>query len=64
MTIVPLAFYFYQPKEKDTAPLSRPLKKLTTAYEKLLRKSIYRKKTVFAITALLLLSLIHILPAQ
>ena len=25
MTIVPLAFYFYQPKEKDTAPLSRPL---------------------------------------
>lgn len=55
MTIVPLAFYFYQPKEKDTAPLSRPLKKLTAAYEKLLRKSIYRKKTVFAITALLLI---------
>ena len=56
MTIVPLAFYFYQPKEKDTAPLSRPLKKLTAAYEKLLRKSIYRKKTVFAITALLLIA--------
>lgn len=56
MTIVPLAFYFYQPREKDTAPLSRPLKKLTAAYEKLLRKSIYRKKTVFAITALLLIA--------
>ena len=55
MTIVPLAFYFYQPKEKETAPLSRPLKKLTNAYEKLLRKSIYRKKTVFAITAILLI---------
>lgn len=54
MTIVPLAFYFYQPKEKETAPLSRPLKKLTAAYEKLLHKSIYRKKTVFAITIVLL----------
>lgn len=54
MTIVPLAFYFYQPKEKETAPLSRPLKRLTAAYEKMLHKSIYRKKTVFAITALLL----------
>lgn len=54
LTIVPLAYYYYRPVEKDRAPLTKFMKKLTVAYERFLRKSIYKKKTVFAVTILLL----------
>ena len=54
MTIVPLAYYFYRPTEKKTAPLLKLMEKLTALYGKFLRKSIYKKKTVVLLTALLL----------
>lgn len=54
MTIVPLAYYFYRPEEKKTAPLSKIMQKITNVYEKFIHKSIYKKKTVFLITIVLL----------
>ncbi|MGM9525718.1 MAG: efflux RND transporter permease subunit [Peptococcaceae bacterium] len=54
MTIVPLAYYFYRPVEKEHAPLSGVMRRVSAGYEKFLRKSIHKKKTVFLITLLLL----------
>lgn len=54
MTIVPLAYYFYRPTERKTAPLSKLMEKLAKAYGRFLHKSIYRKKTVVLVTIALL----------
>ena len=54
MTIVPLAYYFYRPVEKQNAPLSKVMQHVTKLYECFLRKSIHKKKTVIVITVLLL----------
>ena len=54
MTIVPLAYYFYRPVEKQNAPLSKVMQGITKLYEAFLRKSIHKKKTVIVITVLLL----------
>ena len=54
MTIVPLAYYFYRPTEKEKAPLSKLMQKITAVYGKFLRKSIYRKKTVVVAVVLML----------
>lgn len=54
MTIVPLAYYYYRPEEKSTAPLSKLVIRLNEGYRKFLSKAIYRKKTVFFITIILL----------
>lgn len=54
ITIVPLAYYFYRPTERKTAPLSKLMEKLAKAYGRFLHKSIYRKKTVVLVTIALL----------
>lgn len=63
MTIVPLCYTMYRPKEKDSAPLSEPVARLQDAYRKLMVKILPRKKTVM-FTTLGLLALSFLMASQ
>lgn len=54
ITIVPLCYTLYRPIEKTKAPLSRPIRRLQTAYRAALRVILPKKKTVVVVSVLLL----------
>lgn len=57
ITIVPLCYMLYRPKEKAKAPLSQPITRLQNAYRKVMKTILPKKKTVmFTSVALLLFS--------
>ena len=58
MTIVPLCYMMYRPREKQSAPLSRPVKLLQDGYRNIMEKLLPKKKTVmFTSLGLLVFSL-------
>ena len=54
MTVVPLAFSFYRPVEREKAIANKLLRKLEAKYEKTLRKILPHRKSVMTISVLLL----------
>lgn len=54
MTIIPLLFQKFKPQEKKELPVNKLLRKINSGYEKLLHKLLNKKKTVMAISVLLL----------
>lgn len=58
MTIVPLCYTIYRPKEKEHAPLTGPVTKLQDGYRKVMKKLLPKKKQViFTSIVLLVISL-------
>lgn len=58
MTIVPLCYTIYQPRERETAPLSGMVRGMQNGYRRIMKKLLTRKKTVmFTSVALLVLSI-------
>ena len=55
VAVVPLCYMLYRPKEKEKAPLSRPVERLQDTYRRVMRKILPRKKTVMGISAALLI---------
>lgn len=57
MTIVPLCYTIYRPKEKERAPLSAPVRVMQSAYRDIMKVLLPKKKTVmFTSIALLIFS--------
>ena len=57
MTIVPLCYTMYRPKEREHAPLSKPVELMQNGYRNIMVKLLPKKKTVmFTSIALLLFS--------
>ena len=56
MTIVPLCYTMYRPREKETAPLSGLVKKMQDGYRAIVRKLLPKKKTVMLGSVILLLA--------
>lgn len=54
MTIVPLCYTVYRPKEKDNAPMSGILVKMQDGYRNIMRVLLPKKKTVIAASVVLL----------
>ena len=54
LCIVPLLFTRVKPKERTDAPINRILDKIKNAYDKILRKLMYRKKTTLVTCVALL----------
>jgi len=54
MTIVPLCYTMYRPREKENAPMSVPVQKMQDGYRKLMKVLLPKKKTVIATSILLL----------
>ena len=54
LTVVPLCYIMYKPKEKESAPLSSPVARLQDAYRVWMRSILPRKKTVMGISVGLL----------
>lgn len=54
LTLIPLLFTRFRPTEKKDLPISRLLNKINAGYDRLLRKLLYKKKTVLAVSVLLL----------
>lgn len=63
MTIVPLCYTTYRPKEKENAPLSRPVEKLQNGYRSLMKVLLPKKKLVI-FTSIVLLILSFVLAGQ
>ncbi len=55
ITVVPLCYMLYKPKEKQKAPLNRPVQELQDSYRALMRKLLKKKKTVLATSVVLLI---------
>ncbi|MDO4325718.1 MAG: efflux RND transporter permease subunit [bacterium] len=53
MTIVPLCYAFYRPKEKES-PMSRPMKWLQNGYRHIMQSVLPKRKTVMVVSILLL----------
>lgn len=59
MTVVPLCYTMYRPKERETAPLSGAVRRMQDAYRNIMLKLLPKKKTVmFTTFALLLISFV------
>lgn len=56
ITVVPLCYMMYRPKERGNAPLSRPVVRMQDMYRRIMRVILPKKKTVMG-SALLLLVL-------
>lgn len=54
LTLIPLLFSKFKPREKKELPINRLLEKVNRGYDRLLRKILYKKKLVM-LTAVLLL---------
>lgn len=54
ISVVPLCYMLYRPKEKNTAPLSRPIARLQDSYRRIMKVVLPKKKTVMVISVLLL----------
>ncbi len=63
ITVVPLCYMIYRPKEKDAAPLSRPVEMLQNGYRRLMKVLLPKKKTVI-MTSVVLLILSFVLAGQ
>lgn len=55
LTLIPLLFSKFKPKEKKELPVNRLLGKINRGYDKLLRKLLYKKKLVMLAAVLLLI---------
>ena len=55
LSVVPLCYMLYRPKEKQNAPLSRPIVKMQDMYREMMRVILPKKKTVMGVSALLLM---------
>lgn len=55
ISVVPLCYMLYRPREKAKAPLSKPIVGLQNAYRSAMRVILPKKKTVMAVSILLLL---------
>lgn len=54
LMLVPLFFMIFKPVEKEGLMIDKLLKKVTDAYQVMMKKILYRKKTVLAVSALML----------
>ncbi|NLL79919.1 MAG: efflux RND transporter permease subunit [Clostridiales bacterium] len=54
LTLIPLLFSKFKPVEKKELPINKLLNKINHGYDKLLRKLLYKKKTVLVVAVLLL----------
>lgn len=54
ITIVPLCYMMYKPEEKEKAPLSGSITGLQKLYRRIMKKILPKKKTVMAVSVLLL----------
>jgi len=54
VAVVPLCYMLYRPKEKEKAPLSKPMVKLQDVYRSAMRVILPKKKTVIFVSLLLL----------
>ncbi|MEG1847923.1 MAG: efflux RND transporter permease subunit [Lachnospiraceae bacterium] len=55
LTLIPLFFMKFHPREKKELWVNRLLERLSQGYEKVLKKILYRKKTALVVSVLLLL---------
>lgn len=55
ITVVPLCYMIYKPKEKEKAPLSKPIFSLQDFYRRAMKKILPKKKTVMGISIGLLI---------
>lgn len=55
LTLIPLLFSKFKPREKKELPINRLLEKINRGYDKLLRKLLYKKKLVMLAAVLLLI---------
>jgi len=55
MTIIPLLFERFKPKEKKELPVNKLLRVVNSGYEKLLHRLLHKKKTVMFVSVLLLI---------
>lgn len=55
MTLIPLFFSRFKPKEKKELPINRLLEKINKGYDRVLRKLLYKKRTVTFVAVLLLI---------
>ena len=56
LMLVPLFFRMFKPVEKQGLPIDRVLKKVTDKYQVLMKKILYKKKTVLLFSVLLLVA--------
>lgn len=54
ISVVPLCYLLYRPREKQNAPLSRPIERLQNLYREMMRVILPKKKTVMGLSVLLL----------
>lgn len=54
IAVVPLCYMLYRPKEKEKAPLSKPVERLQDTYRRAMRVILPKRKTVMAISVGLL----------
>ncbi len=54
ISVVPLCYMLYRPRERETAPLSKPVEGLQDGYRRVMKKILPRRKTVMAISVALL----------
>lgn len=54
LMLVPLFFMIFKPVEKEGLMIDKLLKKVTDAYQVMMKKILYRKKTVLAVSVLML----------
>ena len=50
ITVVPLCYMMYKPRERENAPLSRPVIRMQEGYRILMKKLLHRKKTVLGVS--------------
>lgn len=56
LMLVPLFFMIFKPVEKEGLMIDKLLKKVTDAYQVMMKKILYKKKTVLAVSVLLLVA--------
>lgn len=54
VTIVPLCYMLYRPKEKSNAPLSKPISELQDVYRDIMKVLLFKRKTVIVVSLSLL----------
>lgn len=57
MTVVPLCYLIYKPKEKDHAPMSRPVVGMQNLYRKIMERLLNHKVIVMAVSVALLIGI-------
>lgn len=60
ITVVPLCYMMYKPKEKMTAPMNRPVERMQELYRRLMPGVLRHKKSVMAVSAALVVSALYL----